>query len=157
MGRFIGAFAHSLALSLGAGLSPMWPGTVGAVVGLAVALPFALSGILAKLAMLAVLFAVGVWASAYVARLRGIDDPQEVVIDETFGAAAVVLFLPAGLLWWIAGFLAFRFFDINKTWPVNRLQDEVKGGLGIMLDDAGAALWSLAVLVPLAWALGAYP
>ena len=157
MGRLIGTFAHSLALSLGAGLSPVWPGTVGAAVGLVVALPFALSDMTTKLVFLAGLFAVGVWASAHVARLRGTEDPQEVVIDETFGAAAVVLFLPTGIAWWIAGFLAFRFFDINKIWPVNRLQDEIKGGLGIMVDDAGAALWSLAVLVPLAWALSAYP
>lgn len=68
-----------------------------------------------------------------------------------------MLFLPTGIAWWVAGFLAFRFFDINKIWPVNRLQDGIKGGLGIMLDDAGAALWSLAVLMPIAWMLGFYP
>lgn len=156
MGRSIDALAHSLALSLGAGLSPVWPGTVGAAVGLLVALPLASASVAMKLAALAVLFLAGTWASSVVETARGSEDPQDIVIDETFGAAAVVLFLPASWAWWLAGFIAFRVFDIAKIWPVDWLQDTVKGGLGIMLDDAGAALYALLLLVPIAWLAGHY-
>ncbi|MHC5656104.1 phosphatidylglycerophosphatase A family protein [Stappia sp. ICDLI1TA098] len=156
MRRLQQILADCLAYSFGAGLSPVWPGTVGAAVGLLVAWPLAGAGVAQQAIALALLFAVGTWASACVARDRGEEDPQVVVVDETFGAAAVVLFLPVDPVWWLAGFLAFRFFDIRKVWPVDWLQDTVKGGLGIMLDDAGAALYALLVLIPLAWSLGAY-
>ena len=106
--------AHILALSFGAGLSPVWPGTVGAAVGLlfaAALLPLAPA---LQAGLLAALLLVGIWSSAIVAADTGEDDPQIVVIDESFGAAAVVLALPAEPLWWIAGFIAFRAFDILK-------------------------------------------
>ena len=144
---------HVLALSFGAGLSPVWPGTVGAVVGLALAAGLAMLSVPLQLAGLAALFVVGVWASGVVATATGTDDPQIVVIDESFGAATVVLALPAEPLWWIAGFIAFRAFDILKPFPVNWVQDRVKGGAGIMLDDAAAALYAILVLAPIAWVL----
>lgn len=144
---------HVLALSFGAGLSPVWPGTVGAVVGLALAAGLAMLSVPLQLAGLAALFVVGVWASGVVATATGTEDPQIVVIDESFGAAAVVLALPAEPLWWIAGFIAFRAFDILKPFPVNWVQDRVKGGTGIMLDDAAAALYAILVLAPIAWVL----
>ncbi|MBC2860996.1 phosphatidylglycerophosphatase A [Stappia sp. 28M-7] len=144
---------HVLALSFGAGLSPVWPGTVGAAVGLVMAAGLAPFSAAIQLAGLALLLLVGIWASGVVADATGTDDPQIVVIDESFGAAAVVLALPAEPLWWIAGFVAFRAFDILKPFPVNWVQDHVKGGAGIMLDDAAAALYAILVLCPLAWLL----
>ena len=40
----------------------------------------------------------------------------------------------------------FRFFDITKFWPTNWVQRTFPGGLGIMLDDITAAVWSAAIL-----------
>ncbi|WP_029059338.1 phosphatidylglycerophosphatase A family protein [Stappia stellulata] len=140
--------AHILALSFGAGLSPVWPGTAGAAVGLVFAAALLPLAPTLQVVLLAALLVVGIWASAIVAADTGEDDPQIVVIDETFGAAAVVLALPADVLWWIVGFIAFRAFDILKPWPVNWVQDTVPGGTGIMLDDAAAALFALIVLLP---------
>jgi len=144
---------YVLALSFGAGLSPVWPGTVGAAVGLVLAAGLAVLSVPLQLAGLALLLVVGIWASGVVAEATGTEDPQIVVIDESFGAAAVVLALPAEPLWWIAGFVAFRAFDILKPFPVNWVQDHVKGGAGIMLDDAAAALYAILVLAPIAWVL----
>ncbi|MXN64643.1 phosphatidylglycerophosphatase A [Stappia sp. GBMRC 2046] len=138
--------AFGIGLSGGAGLAPFWPGTFGALVGLPLAYALQLLPVALVVAALAGLFAVGTWASARVARDRGEEDPQIVVIDETFGAAATVLALPLHPVWWLAGFVAFRFFDIVKPWPVNALQDGVKGGFGIMLDDAAAALQAIVLL-----------
>ncbi len=148
--RISSKIAFAIGLSGGAGLSPVWPGTVGAALGLPLA--YALQPLSISLQLLAysALFAVGVWASDRVADETGMDDPQIVVIDETFGCAFTLFALPFDPVWWpawwIAGFLAFRFFDIVKPWPVNRLQDEIKGGLGIMIDDAAAALQAIAFL-----------
>lgn len=146
---------HAFALSFGAGLSPVWPGTVGAVVGLLYAVLLLLLPATGQLIGLFALFAIGTWASSVVATASGEDDPQRVVVDESFGAAATVLVLPQDPLWWIAGFIAFRFFDIVKPFPVDWVQGRVKGGAGIMLDDAAAALYAIAVLWPLSRLLAA--
>ena len=136
----LGRLAYWTAISGGAGLSPTWPGTVGAAVGVPFALVFAWSlPLVAALACVA-LFAVGVWAAGEVATMTGKDDPQIVVIDETLGCAMALLMLPVDPLWWVLGFLAFRYFDIAKPWPINALQERVKGGLGIMLDDVAAGV-----------------
>ncbi len=146
--------AFSIAVSGGAGLLPVWPGTAGAAVGVLVAAALrAGNSPFVAVAGCAVIFAAGVWAASAVCRDSGLDDPQTVVIDETFGCAAVLISLPADPLWWAAGFLAFRFFDTVKPWPIHVVEDRVKGGLGVMLDDAVAAAMaaaSLLLLVPAA-------
>lgn len=146
--------AYLVGLSLGAGHAPFWPGTFGAAVGLLFAASLMPLAWPVKLAGLVLLFVIGVWASAAVAADTGLEDPQIVVVDESFGAAAVVLVLPFDPLWWAAGFIAFRAFDILKPFPVNWVQDTVKGGLGIMLDDAAAALYAILLLLPASWLLG---
>ena len=43
-------------------------------------------------------------------------------------------------------FLLFRLFDILKPWPVNYLDRNLKGGLGVMMDDVAAGIYSLAIV-----------
>ena len=50
-----------------------------------------------------------------------------------------------------AGFLAFRFFDIVKPWPVRQSQ-HLSGGWGVTIDDVLAAGY-----VNLAWLLCSLP
>jgi phosphatidylglycerophosphatase A len=140
--------AFAIAVSGGAGLLPVWPGTAGAAVGVLVAAALvsadspwvAFSGC-------ALVFAAGVWAASAMCRDSGLDDPQIVVVDETFGCAAVLCTLPADPVWWAVGFAAFRFFDTTKPWPIHVVEDRVKGGLGVMLDDAAAAAVAAASLL----------
>jgi len=92
-------------------------------------------------AVVAVAFALGVWASSVaIARLR-IADPGCIVWDEFVGQW--IALLPFTLLGMdtdpiLAGvaFGLFRLFDIWKPWPVRWVDREVHGGLGAMLDDA---------------------
>ena len=46
----------------------------------------------------------------------------------------------------VVGFALFRLFDILKPWPVARIEREVAGGLGVMLDDVMAGVYALACL-----------
>lgn len=155
MTRFPNRLAFAIGLAGGAGRSPVWPGTVGAAVGLPLAYLIGFAPVAAEIVAYAAVFLIGIWASAGVARETGEDDPQIVVIDETFGAAVTCATLPLDPFWWLAGFLAFRFFDIVKPWPVGYLQDRVKGGLGIMLDDAAAACQAIVLLWLARLAIGA--
>ena len=45
-----------------------------------------------------------------------------------------------------AGFVLFRIFDILKPWPVGWADQNIKGGLGIMVDDLLAAGYAAALL-----------
>ena len=51
-----------------------------------------------------------------------------------------LLLAPPGWAWILIGFCLFRTFDILKPWPINWVDRNVKGGLGIMLDDVLAGI-----------------
>lgn len=93
------------------------------------------------------LFLLGVWAATRVEKLTGQKDPRIVVIDEVVGQLVTFLFVPARLGWWtvIAGFLAFRLFDIWKLYPADKLES-LPGGLGAMADDIMAGFYAAALM-----------
>lgn len=138
--------AHAVSLSGGLGLATVWPGTVGAAGGAIPALALIglpwpwLAGVLAAT------FCLGVWAADVTGRVLGVDDADCIVFDETWAAALTFLAVPAHPLWWLAGFLAFRFFDIVKPQPIRAVQDHLRGGLGVMADDLAAAIAAIAVV-----------
>lgn len=150
------SLAKLIATWFGSGLSPKAPGTAGSLAALPVVYlchALHLMPLLAGLTIL--LYVVGLKASAIYMREAGrMDDPKEIVVDEVVGqwlvfAAMPLMYLPASydmqpqLL--LMGFVAFRFFDIVKPWPVS-WADRKEGALGVMLDDVIAALMALATL-----------
>ena len=90
------------------------------------------------------------------------DDPQEIVIDEVVGQMIPLLALPVyetlyplpKIYYCIAAFLLFRFFDIVKPFPVNYVDNNVKGSLGIMLDDIIASVYSIIILTIILFFMG---
>ena len=135
-----------LASGFGSGFSPRAPGTVGTVAAL---LPWLwLRTLPVPLYALAVViaFAIGVWASAWVVRRSGVQDPQVVVWDEFVGVWIALAAAPAGWTWMFAGFALFRVFDIWKPWPVSWADEKLHGGVGVMLDDVFAGIYALIVL-----------
>ncbi len=111
------------------------------------------------------LFLIGTYYSSLYIAYTGKTDPSEVVIDEVVGQLLTItlclfsvpfvttsklaehldikiiefillIFLPLCL---------FRFFDIIKPWPINWLDKNVQGGIGVMLDDVLAALFAAVV------------
>ena len=90
------------------------------------------------------------------------DDPQENVIDEVVGQMIPLLALPVyetlyplpKIYYCIAAFLLFRFFDIVKPFPVNYVDNNVKGSLGIMLDDIIASVYSIIILTIILFFMG---
>lgn len=73
-------------------------------------------------------------------------DPQYIVIDEFTGYIVSLLFLPLSWGYMIVAFILFRFLDIIKPPPIKRLEHRFKGGIGIMADDIGAAIYTNLVL-----------
>lgn len=97
------------------------------------------------------LFFIGIWAANRVVKLTGKKDPRIVIIDEVVGQLITFLFVPAKLGWWtvVIGFLAFRFFDIWKPYPANKLES-LPTGLGVMADDVMAGFYAAAFMALLA-------
>ena len=148
-------FAFALATGLGAGFTPIAPGTMGAVEGVAIflaisALNFGQSSrALVFLTLNVVLFVVGVWASNKACARTRLEDPRLIVIDEVSGQ--LIALTP--LAFWasipvvavVIGFLLFRLFDIFKPYPIRRLET-LPGGLGVMADDALAGVYAAALI-----------
>lgn len=90
------------------------------------------------------------------------EDPKEVVIDEVVGQMLTIVlvffsalfaneshlikyFSPLTIniiLLFILPFCLFRFFDIVKPWPINWFDKNIKGSIGVMLDDLLAAIFA---------------
>jgi phosphatidylglycerophosphatase A len=142
----LGSPSGFLAFGLGAGLSPVAPGTMGTLV--AVPFVFALKSLDAPVfwSMLLLLFLLGVWWCGQVSRRLGVHDHGGIVWDEMVGYWLSVAFVPLQWHWLLAAFVLFRFFDIVKPWPIRQLDRKVSGGFGIMLDDVVAALFTVVIL-----------
>jgi phosphatidylglycerophosphatase A len=74
-------------------------------------------------------------------KFYGHKDPSYVVLDEMMGYWISVMFLDFTWGTAIAAFAIFRIFDILKPFPADKAQD-LKGGLGIMLDDYIAGVYT---------------
>ena len=68
-------------------------------------------------------------------------DHQRVVIDEIAGMWLAMLFVPVTGGFLLIGFLLFRFFDIRKPLGIRALE-RLPGGVGVMLDDVLAGLYT---------------
>lgn len=83
----------------------------------------------------------------------GVTDASEIVIDEVAGGLWTMLLVPHGIGWAIAGFLAFRLFDITKPWPASYFDRQVKNGFGVTMDDVVAGWYACGLLHLVALAL----
>lgn len=124
------------------GYFPVAPGTIGSAAGLVVYLLvwWAQSPLL-EVGLIVGLFLAGIWAGTTAERYFGGIDPGPIVIDEVVGMLITLAFIPVGPSGAIAGFLLFRLFDVVKPFPARRLES-LHGGLGVMADDAMAAIYA---------------
>ena len=91
------------------------------------------------------------------------DDPQEIVIDEVLGQILVLLAIPIYetlyplpiIYYCVGSFFLFRLFDIWKPYPINYVDNNISGSLGIMLDDIVASIYSILILSIIFFFIGA--
>ena len=100
-----------------------------------------------------ILFFVGVAVSTIHSEVIKKDDPSEIVIDEWVGQWIALWLIPHSFYWGFASFVLFRFFDISKLGPVQKM-DDIKSGTGIMMDDVVAGIIALLVTQSLYYFVG---
>jgi phosphatidylglycerophosphatase A len=133
-----------IALGFGSGLSRVAPGTVGTLWAWAVFVlldPFL--GPIAWGALIAASFVIGIWACERTGRDLGVSDHGGMVWDEVVAFWAVLVVVPGAFASQLAAFFLFRVFDVVKPPPIRQVDRRVKGGFGVMLDDAIAAFYTL--------------
>jgi phosphatidylglycerophosphatase A len=138
--------AHFVALGFGAGLAPVAPGTFGTLLALPIAaVLWRHAGDAGFAAVIAVLFALGVWAAAVTGRHLGVPDHGAIVWDEVVAFLLVLFFVGNDGVRVAFAFLLFRLFDIWKPPPIRQLDAALKTGFGVMVDDIVAAGYTLIV------------
>jgi len=134
----------------GAGYWPWGPGTAGALVatlmwyGLSALVPAAWM-MLVTVALVLMFQVAGIWAANRLAPCWG-EDPSRVVVDEMVGVWIALLAAPA-MSWGyaLAAFVLFRFFDMVKPFGVRHME-KMGGGVGVMMDDVLAGIYSFLLL-----------
>ena len=140
-----------IATGFGSGFSPVAPGTAGALLATAIwivcsyLVPFYLIGMLT--AALIIIFTIaGICSANAVEPIWG-KDPSRVVVDEMVGVWIPLLAVPERNWWYVlAAFILFRLFDIFKPLGVRKMES-LKGGVGVMIDDILAGIYSLILLI----------
>lgn len=136
-----------LAFGFGSGLSSIAPGTFGTVAAIPIYVLLLMCPFSVYLAFLIVSLIIGIWICGESSRMIGVHDHSGIVWDEIAGFLLTMAPFVPSFESVIAGFLAFRFFDIVKPWPIRWLDQRIDGGFGIMFDDVVAAIFSIALLV----------
>lgn len=139
-------FIMVIATGFYSGYLPKAPGTWGSLVGLLLFFLLHTLSLPVYLAIVAGLFLVGSFAAGEAEKIMDHKDPGLVVIDEIVGMLITMIGVPATPLAMALGFILFRIFDIAKPFPINLVDQRLHGGVGIMLDDVIAGIYSLVIL-----------
>ena len=137
---------HFLAFGFGSGLAPIAPGTFGTVAAMPIWWLCAQLPLWGYLLVTALVIAVGPFLCGKTSHDMHVHDHPGIVWDEIAGLLITMIAVP--VTWWgaLAGFVAFRVFDIIKPWPIGWLDRRVEGGLGIMVDDLLAGVYAAVVV-----------
>ncbi|GAA7235121.1 phosphatidylglycerophosphatase A [Helicobacter pylori] len=130
------------------GYSKKAPGTIGSLVALLLGLPILIFS--ANTLFLGAIF-VGLIAIAQIDKEEEeskIHDSSYIVIDELVGMWLAMAISGLSLAGVVLSFIFFRIYDITKPSLIGKIDKEVKGGLGVVADDALAGvLAGLSVLL----------
>lgn len=136
------------------GYFPVAPGTIGSLVGILACfllqyVPFTTYAIVVILTLIA-----GIYISGEAEKIYQKKDSSHIVIDEIAGIFFTFIYLPKGISFLLPGFVAFRFFDILKPFPIRLIDEKIKGGWGIMLDDVLAGIFANILIRLIGWWTG---
>ncbi|QEF39076.1 phosphatidylglycerophosphatase A [Helicobacter pylori] len=122
------------------GYSKKAPGTIGSLVALLLGLPVLIFS--ANTLFLGAIF-IGLIAIAQIDKEEEeskIHDSSHIVIDELVGMWLAMAISGLSLAGVVLSFIFFRIYDITKPSLIGKIDKEVKGGLGVVADDALAGV-----------------
>ncbi|MDZ4660921.1 MAG: phosphatidylglycerophosphatase A [Pseudomonadota bacterium] len=118
------------------------PGTFGTLLGIPLAILLNFGNIYFYMGATLALILFAIFLCHFYQLATHEHDQPSIVIDEVVGYLVTMTWLPHHWLPYALGFVLFRFFDILKPFPINILDQKIKGGLGVVADDLAAGLLS---------------
>ena len=103
------------------------------------------------------LFFISSYLIDYFSAFTKSNDSKHIVIDELLGIFLIfifydLIFIYNDIITCFLIFFIFRFFDIIKVFPANYIDNELKNGYGVILDDIIAGFYTILTL----WILNAF-
>jgi phosphatidylglycerophosphatase A len=128
------------ATGFGLGYSPKAPGTLGTLAALPLIWGTAYLPPGTGTFFLVCFVLAAVFVADEAEKILGSKDPGAIVIDEMAGYWVAMCLVPVTFVTLVAGFAAFRCFDIFKSPPVRYFEKNFSGGAGVVLDDIMAGV-----------------
>ena len=141
-------FTKYFATLFGIGFIPIAPGTFGSLFAILIWYVFIdLFSIFYFIALFLFILSVSFYLTGIYLDNYKKKDPSEVIVDEFLGQSIPLLFIVNFNIYEVLiAFVTFRFFDIYKIYPINKMED-LKGSYGVILDDIVAGIYSLIILM----------
>ncbi|RDU68820.1 phosphatidylglycerophosphatase A [Helicobacter cholecystus] len=124
------------------GLSPKAPGTVGTLLATLLALPIVAFSHNTLFLLTLLIAGIAIKEIDTYEAMRGIHDDKHIVIDELVGVWIALAITPFSWISIVLCFAFFRLFDITKPSLIGMIDKKIKGGLGVVGDDALAGILS---------------
>ena len=140
----INFFERTLGSGFFTGYIPFVPGTFGSLAALLIYYIPGFEKPLIIFSAIIVFTFYGIYVGNKFDKIYG-KDPRQCTIDEFVGMWISLLFLPKRIVISILAFIIWRAFDIVKPFPARNFE-KLEGGLGIVIDDVVAGIYSLIVL-----------
>ena len=126
-----------------------FPGTFGSIVGLLIgALIIEQTNHSIFLTCFFILTLISIFAVDEYLKTSKSSDPKEVVIDEVLGQWIAIAFIKFDFMIIFLSFLIFRFLDITKIFPINKIE-KIKGYIGVIGDDLFAGIITALIIITL--------
>ena len=136
------------------GYSPMASGTAGSFIGLIIYWVPGFENLFIIAPAILLSFFYGNFLGSKFEKIYG-KDPAEFTLDEIVGTWISLVWLPKTIGISVTAFIIWRILDVIKPQPVRKVE-KLSGGLGIMLDDVIAGLYTLLIVHLLVYLTGVF-
>lgn len=124
------------------GYAPIAPGTIGTLLGIPIGFFLSKSSIINQLLLFSISFFIFSKIAGKAEEYLGKKDAGQIVCDEAVGFVVSMFFIPYTIFNIIIVFFLFRFFDILKPFPIRMIDQKIKNGYGVVLDDVLAGVYA---------------
>lgn len=137
---------HFIAFGFGVGIVPFAPGTFGTLIAIPFYLLLQPLNVTAYVIITILIALACSWVCDRTSKDIGVEDHQGMCLDEVAGFLVAMINAPRGLGWIVTGVVLFRVFDIWKPWPIRAIDEKMHSGLGMVLDDVLAGVFTFGML-----------
>lgn len=150
----INLFEKIIGSGLFTGYIPIASGTFGSLIATLIYLIPGFENLYIIIPSILILFTYGIFVSTKFEKVYG-KDPSQCTVDEVVGTWIALIALPKTILITLTSFLIWRVLDIIKPFPA-RDAENLKAGLGIMMDDVISGFYTLIIVHLIVYFFGVY-